>query len=201
MVVNEQIKKEENELHVKENAYRQQQQQLITNILNAWSEFLKLPSIGPFQVFSQDLKSNITEIYKLNQIVARLQIDLSKYWTQVNSTYLQAVNDASKRTPRKYNSKEDLENYRKIIIDSFEEAFTGLFRSKEFASLHSNILSYELDLLKYLQEKAQSNFKLLNLPTRKEIDEILIDIHDLKKLVRENKMEVTKKDDTENIST
>jgi hypothetical protein len=200
MVTNEHTKKEENELQDKQNAYRQQQQE-ITNTLNAWSEFLKLPSIGPFQVFSQDLKSNITEIYKLNQLVARLQIDLSKYWTQVNSTYLQAVNDASKRAPRKYNSKEDLENYRKIIIDSFEEAFTGLFGSKEFASLHNNILSYELDLLKYLQEKAQSNFKLLNLPTRKEIDEILIDIHDLKKLVREMKTEVTKKDDTENIST
>src|SRR5918911_2432281 len=138
MVTNEHTKKEENELQDKQNAYRQQQQE-ITNTLNAWSEFLKLPSIGPFQVFSQDLKSNITEIYKLNQLVARLQIDLSKYWTQVNSTYLQAVNDASKRAPRKYNSKEDLENYRKIIIDSFEEAFTGLFRSKEFASLHSNI--------------------------------------------------------------
>jgi hypothetical protein len=113
------------------------------------------------------------------------------------------MNEAALNAPEHYRTKEDLEKYRKVMIDSFEKSFTALFSSREFGTLQSKAKNYELDLLKYLQDNVEKNFLLLNLPTRKEVDAISEDVHDLRRQVRDmkKKLEVLTISDTKNIPT
>jgi archaellum component FlaC len=73
------------------------------------------------------------------------------------------------------------------VIESFEDAFTGLFASAEFSSVYGKVFSSQMDMSKAMQTITEKNFKALNLPTRSEVDEILKDVHELKRAVRDLK--------------
>jgi hypothetical protein len=101
--------------------------------------------------------------------------------------YVLAIKEVSERAPKQLRSKEDFDEYRKIIINAFEDAFTGLFNSKEFSVTYGRVSSDLLDLFKQMQKFAEKNLKVLNLPTRDEMDEILKDIHEMKRTIRDMK--------------
>lgn len=164
------------------------QQEQIKKIFNGWFELIKLPTIGPFQAFSKDFIFYAQELFSIGQTLLQLQINLKEYHIKMNNAYLQAMKEVSQRAPKQYNnSKEDIENYRMVAIDAFENAFTELFGSKDFAVTNNKVTSSQLDLLKHMQNLAEKNFEILKLPTRSEVDEISKDIHELKKAIRDVK--------------
>jgi hypothetical protein len=164
-----------------------QQEEQMTKILHNWTEFVKLPTIGPFHAFFQDFTSYAQDLMSLSQIIINAQTNLNEYWKLINMAYVQATKEVSERAPKKLNSKEDFEQYRNITINAFEDAFTNLFSSKEFSVAYGKVSSDLLDLFKNMQKFAEKNLKVLNLPTRDEMDQILKDIHDIKRTIHDMK--------------
>ena len=80
-------------------------------------------------------------------------------------------------------TKKDPDDYRKLMIDSFEEEFTRLFNSRDFALTYRELLDKQMDILRQIQASSQRTLGILNLPTRKELDIISKDLHDLRKSV------------------
>jgi len=175
----------------------------IAKVFNIWSDISRLPTVGPSFAYSQYSRSDLKEFIEFGKTFLELQIHLNEHWVQINNTYVQALAIALEKAPKQYNSKQDFENYRKIAIDVFEDAFTGLFDSKEYAILYASVLSNQYDLLTHLQNLTEKNLKILNLPTRSEMDDLSKDIHDLKKTVRDlnRKMEALKINEPGNIPT
>jgi poly[(R)-3-hydroxyalkanoate] polymerase subunit PhaE len=178
-------------------------QDQIAKVFNIWADISKLPTVGPSFAYSQYSRSDLKEFVEFGKTFLELQIHLNEHWVQINNTYVQALARALEKAPKQYNSKQDFENYRKIAIDVFEDAFTGLFDSKEYAILYGLVLSNQYDLLTHLQKLTEKNFKVLNLPTRSEMDDISKDVHDLKKTVHDltRKMEALKINESGNIPT
>ncbi|HYA82624.1 MAG TPA: poly(R)-hydroxyalkanoic acid synthase subunit PhaE [Candidatus Bathyarchaeia archaeon] len=176
-------------------------QEQIAKVFNIWSDISKLPAVGPSFAYSQNSRSDLKELIEFGKSFLELQIHLSQYCMQINNTYVQALAKASEKAPKQYNSREDLEKYRKVVIDVFEDAFTGLYDSKEFASLYGLLQSNQFDLLMHLQKLTENNLKALNLPTRSDIDDMSKDIHDLKKTVHDliRKIEVLKINESGNL--
>ncbi len=164
-----------------------EQQEQMTKIFNSWSELVKMPTIGLFPAFTQEFRSYSQDLLGLGQTLLNAQTNLSDYWKQMNMAYVQATKEVSERAPKQLRSKEDFDEYRKITINAFEDAFTGLFNSKEFSVAYGKVSSDLLDLFKQMQKFAEKNLKVLNLPTRDEMDEILKDIHDMKRTIRDMK--------------
>ncbi|HZB98503.1 MAG TPA: poly(R)-hydroxyalkanoic acid synthase subunit PhaE [Nitrososphaeraceae archaeon] len=164
-----------------------QQEEQMTKILHNWTEFIKMPTIGPFHAFFQDFTSYAQDLLSLNQTIINAQTNLNEYWKLINMAYIQATKEVSERAPKKLNSKEDFEQYRNITINAFEDAFTNLFSSKEFSVAYGKVSSDLLDLFKKMQKFAEKNLKVLNLPTRDEMDQILKDIHDIKRTIHDMK--------------
>jgi hypothetical protein len=164
-----------------------QREEQMTKILHNWSEFVKMPTIGPFHAFFQDFTSYAQDLLSLGQTILNAQTNLNEYWKQMNMAYVQATKEVSERAPKQLNSKEDFEQYRKITINAFEDAFTNLFSSKEFSVTYGKVSSDVLDLFKKMQKFAEKNMKVLNLPTRDELDQILKDIHDMKRTIHDMK--------------
>lgn len=164
-----------------------QQEEQMTKILHNWTEFIKMPTIGPFHAFFQDFTSYAQDLLSLNQTIINAQTNLNEYWKLINMAYVQATKEVSERAPKKLNSKEDFEQYRNITINAFEDAFTNLFSSKEFSVAYGKVSSDLLDLFKKMQKFAEKNLKVLNLPTRDEMDHILKDIHDIKRTIHDMK--------------
>ena len=163
------------------------QEEQMTKILHNWTEFIKMPTIGPFHAFSQDFTFYAQDLLSLSQTILNAQTNLNEYWKLINMAYVQATKEVSERAPKKLNSKEDFEQYRNITINAFEDAFTNLFSSKEFSVAYGKVSDDLSDLFKKMQKFAEKNLKVLNLPTRDEMDQILKDIHDIKRTIHDMK--------------
>jgi hypothetical protein len=156
------------------------------SMLGIWEEIFKLPTIGPLFSYFGNIKDENAQIANLAETIMKSQIILGQYWKQVNQAYVNAalrINEKTSSSLLDIKTKKDLDDYRKIMIDSFEEEFTRLFNSKEFALTYRDLLDKQMDLLSQIQASSQRTLGILNLPTRKELDTISKDLHDLRKSV------------------
>ncbi|MGH9924983.1 MAG: poly(R)-hydroxyalkanoic acid synthase subunit PhaE [Nitrososphaeraceae archaeon] len=156
------------------------------SMLGIWEEIFKLPTIGPLFSYFGNIKDENAQVVNLAETIIKSQITLGQYWKQVNQAYVNAalrINEKTSSSLLDIKTKKDLDDYRKIMIDSFEEEFTRLFNSKEFALTYRDLLDKQMDLLSQIQASSQRTLGILNLPTRKELDTISKDLHDLRKSV------------------
>ncbi|MGH9910903.1 MAG: poly(R)-hydroxyalkanoic acid synthase subunit PhaE [Nitrososphaeraceae archaeon] len=156
------------------------------SMLGIWEEIFKLPTIGPLFSYFGNIKDENAQVANLAETIMKSQITLGQYWKQVNQAYVNAVlriNEKTSSSLLDIKTKKDLDDYRKIMIDSFEEEFNRLFNSKEFALTYRDLLDKQMDLLSQIQASSQRTLGILNLPTRKELDTISKDLHDLRKSV------------------
>ena len=163
------------------------QEDRLAQVINNWSELLKLPTIGPFHALSQEVDPYLQGILDISQTLMKLQVDLNEYWSHMKNAYSHALKETIDKAPKHYNTKEDFENYRRVVIEAFEDAFTALFTSEEFPKVYSKVSNDQMDLLKYVQKLIENSFQTLNLPTRSEINELAKDIHSLKRDIRDIK--------------
>lgn len=164
----------------------------VGKIFDMWSEVLKLPTIGPMYAFTRDFSTYANELATLGKIMADMRTHMDEYWSMVNAAYTKASKETSEKAPRQFATKEDFDTYRKAMIESFEDAYTSLFASPEFSQVYGKMFSSQLDLSRAMQTITERNLKALNLPTRGEMDEILKDIHELKRTVRDIKRSIEK---------
>ncbi len=160
-------------------------QEQLARVFNIWSSIDRLPTVGPFSSYFQYSRSDLKELIEFGKTLLELQIHLNEYRAQINNTFVQALAKSWEKAPKKYNSIQDFENYRKIAIDVFEDAFTGLFGSKEYAILCGLVQSNQYDVSTHLHKLVEDNLRVLNLPTRSEMDDLSKGIHDLKKTVHD----------------
>lgn len=156
------------------------------SMLRIWEEIFKLPTIGPLFSYFGNIKDENAQVANLTETIMKSQITIGHYWKQVNQAYVNAVLRINEKTASSLldiKTKKDLDDYRKLMIDSFEEEFTKLFNSKEFALTYRELLDKQMDLLKQIQSSTERTLGILNLPTRRELDMISKDLHDLRKLV------------------
>lgn len=161
-------------------------EELGKSMLGIWEEIFKLPTIGPLYSYFGNIKDENAQVANLAETIMKSQITLGQYWKQVNQAYVNAVlriNEKTSSSLLDIKTKKDLDDYRKLMIDSFEEEFTRLFNSKEFALTYRDLLDKQMDILKQIQASSQRTLGILNLPTRKEMDMISRDLHDLRKSV------------------
>jgi hypothetical protein len=161
--------------------------EVFSRAYQSWLEILESPTVGPFHAFTQGFFRAFEDILKISEKSTKLQGDLNEFLVQFNKTSLDAINLIYERSPRKhYENKEDFEEFRKVLIDAFEECFTRLFQSKEFAILWNRLFLNHSELLKLIQNTVvERNLKMLNLPTRDEFDSLLKDVHDLKRTLHD----------------
>lgn len=173
-----------NRKEVSSTAKQDSQEERMAQLINNWSELLKLPTIGPFHAFSQEIDPYLQGMLSINQTLLKLQVDLNEYWSHMKNAYSNALKETTDRAPKTFNTKEDFENYRKVIIEAFEDAFTALFTSEEFPRVYNKVSNDQMELLKSIQQLIENSLQTLNLPTRSEINELAKDIHSLKRDIR-----------------
>lgn len=170
-------------------------QDQMTKMFSFWTDVMKLPTIGPMYAFSKDVSSYATDFANLGKVMAELKANMDSYWAMVSTAYTRAMKETMERAPKQLLTKDDFENYRRAAIEAFEDVFTDLFASAEFSSVYGKMFSSQLDVTRAVQGIAERNSKTLNLPTRSEVDEILKDVAELKRTVRDLKRSLETRDD------
>jgi len=173
----------------------------MNKMFSFWTDVLKLPTIGPLYAFSKDFSSYANDFVSLGKVMAELKANMDSYWELISTSYTRAMRETMERAPKQLLTKDDLENYRRAAIEAFEDAFTNLFASSEFSAVYGKLFSSQLDVSRSIQGIAEKNFKMLNLPTRGEVDEILKDVAELKRNIRDLKRSKEIEDDRTRVAT
>ena len=140
-------------------------------------------STGPFRKLGVNAKKVSSEMIEINQELAEFNTRLGEYYKQLTDTWNEAQKQFSKKVPEIPTDTEHLDATKRIWIDIFENYFTRLFDSLEFAENFGKLVSSELELAKHWNNVTSLMLETVNMPTKKEIDELYKELHLLRKRV------------------
>jgi Poly(R)-hydroxyalkanoic acid synthase subunit (PHA_synth_III_E) len=167
----------------------------VRKMFDFWTDTLKLPTIGPLYAFSKDFSSYLNDFVNLGEVMIELKTNMDSYWSLISAAYTHAMKEMMERAPKQLATKDDFENYRRVAIEAFEDAFTELFSSPQFSESYGKLFSSQLNVSRATQSIVEKNLRMLNLPTRSEVDEMLKDIVELRRTVRDLKRSIEAKND------
>lgn len=151
-----------------------------------------LTSVGPMRNMVADTKKVVTELIDINQDLTEFNKFLYEYYRQLGEAWTEAQKKVNMKIPDIPQDAEQFEAYKRVWIDIFDNDFTELFDSKEFAKNYGNLVSKELDLTKRWNRLGDIILQSANLPSRKEIDEIYKEVHSLRKRISKIESELSK---------
>lgn len=130
-----------------------------------------LMSTGPFRRLGVNSKKASAEMIEINQEMVEFQGRLVEYYKQLVETWNEAQKQFNKKVPEIPTDTEHLDSTKRIWIDIFENYFTRLFDSQEFANNFGKMVSSELELAKHWNNIMSLLMENANMPTRQEVDE------------------------------
>lgn len=142
-----------------------------------------LTSVGPMRNWTNDVKKISTEIIDSQDSMVEFNKKLTEYYKQLSDTWAEAQKKVNAKAPSIPQDSEQLEAYKRVWIDIFENDFTQLFDSEKFGQNYGNLVSAELELAKHWENIQNVTLQSLKLPTRKEIDDVYKELHQLRRRV------------------
>lgn len=160
----------------------------LASVYDKWNEIVQLPTIGPMKGFVEDYNEYCSELLCLVKAMIDAYSSLNNYWIQMNGAYTRALNNLS-TNKSSVSIKWDQEQIRMALIDAFEDAFTSLFTSKDFAKAYDDVSGAQIELMNSMHRILEKNMKILNMPTRSEVDIILRELTELRRDIRDLRKE------------
>ena len=155
-----------------------------------------LTSIGPMRAFASNSKKISTELIQINENLMEFNKLVTKYYKQLSETWSEAQKKVNLKAPDVPHDTEQMESFKRIWIDIFDNDYTELFDSEKFGENYGKLVSKELELTKHWNNISNVILQSANLPSKEEIDEVYKEIHALKKRVTKLEIELKKKKDT-----
>ena len=155
-----------------------------------------LTSIGPMCAFASNSKKISTELIQINENLMEFNKLVTEYYKQLSETWSEAQKKVNLKAPDVPHDTEQMESFKRIWIDIFDNDNTELFDSEKFGENYGKLVSKELELTKHWNNISNVILQSANLPSKEEIDEVYKEIHALKKRVTKLEIELKKKRDT-----
>ena len=152
-----------------------------------------LTSTGPMRAFAANSKKVTTELIEINEDLVGFNQYLTEYYKQLAKAWEVAQKKVNLKAPEIPQDVEQIEAFKRIWIDIFDNDFTELFDSKRFGENYGKLVSKELELTKHWNNITNVILQSMNLPSKEEIDEVYKELHSLKKRVGKLELESKKK--------
>jgi hypothetical protein len=157
-----------------------------------------LTSVGPMRAFATNSKKISTELIEINEVLIGFNQHYTEYYKQLADTWSDAQKKVNLKAPEISQDIEQIETFKRIWIDIFDNDFTELFDSGKFGENYGKLVSKELELTKHWNNITNVILQSVNLPSKEEMDEIYKEIHSLKKRVGKLELALKKKEVKQN---
>ena len=123
---------------------------------------------------------------------------LQSITNNLQDTWSIAQKKTNLKVPEVPQDVEQIEAFKRIWIDIFDNDYTELFDSEKFGENYGKLVSKELELTKHWNNITNVVLQSVNLPSKEEIDEVYKDMHSLKKRVSKLELELKKQEAKKN---
>jgi len=163
---------------------------IIEKFFSQLIELNNITAFGPLISLMNDPNINLKALQEHGNLLMRYQSSLNYYLSSMINGYSTALNKISSTATK----EKTPDAFRKIIINSFEDAFTSMFESPEFSITYNNLANSLIDLTKSYQrffESSPLSFKQSQQQqfSKEEKDLLFYNLYEIKKL----SMEIKKK--------
>jgi polyhydroxyalkanoate synthase subunit PhaE len=156
-----------------------------------WNDLLSLMSsrphsltaTGPLRKLGVNAKKIAAEMIEINEQLVEFNSRLAEYYKELADTWNEAQQQFSKKVPEVPTDAEHVDSSKRIWIDIFENYFTKLFDSPNFAENFGKLVTSELELANHWKNVTSLLLDTANMPTKKEVDEIYKELHSLRKRI------------------
>ncbi len=157
-----------------------------------------LTSTGPMRAFATNSKKVTTELIEINEDLMGFNEYLTEYYKQLSDAWKDAQKKVNLKSPDVPHDVEQIDAFKRIWIDIFDNDFTELFDSKKFGENYGKLVSKELELTKHWNNITNVVLQSVNLPSKEEIDEVYKELHSLKKRIGKLELQLKKKESKKN---
>jgi len=143
---------------------------------------IEMPAVGPAREKSEKTMKGLSTFINLYAAGMDINSNLQRVFTEaMRRVQEKTANDMEGEiSPGKY------KEFYNIWMETYSETFKEFSKSDHFVSDLGKLNSYLIDFQQYNREMLEENYlKPMNLPTKKEIDEINKELYSLKKTVKE----------------
>ena len=152
-----------------------------------------LTSVGPMRTFATNSKKISAELIEINGLLTEFNTYMTEYYKQLADTWAEAQERVNFKMPKIPKDVEQLEAFKRVWIDIFDNDFTELFDSKKFGVNYGKLIAKELEITNHWNNIVNTILQSANLPNKKEIDDIYKEIHSLRKRIGKLEIEVKKR--------
>jgi hypothetical protein len=167
---------------------------IVENFFNQMNELNNITALGPFTSVMNDPNVNLNSLKEHGNLLIKYQTNLNFYLSSMINAYFAALNKVSASSKEQNITSNE---FRKIIINSFEDVFSSMFESPEFSITYNNLANSIIDLIKSYQRFFDTNPLLFGrsqqILTKEEKDSLFYNLHEIKKLTLEIKKKLTEK--------
>jgi class III poly(R)-hydroxyalkanoic acid synthase PhaE subunit len=145
-----------------------------------FGRLLESPSLGYTRELNADMLKGFDAWMEYRRASFEYQVMLTRTWIQAFETFMQQVPMAAQGEPGP--------GVRKLLflwLDVVEQAFTGVFRSKEYLRIQANLVNTATAYRLREREIVDAFLKTSHLPSRSELDEAYRRIYELRKEVKD----------------
>jgi hypothetical protein len=161
----------------------------LENFFKQMIELNNITAFGPLTSLMNDPNINLKALQEHGNLLIRFQSNLNFYLSSMINAYFTALNKVSSSSSS--TTERTSEEYRKLIINTFEDIFSSLFESPEFSITYNKLANSVIDLTKSYQRFFDSNpliFKQSQQQLSKEEKDLLFyNLYEIKKLSLEIK--------------
>ena len=157
-----------------------------------------LTSTGPMRAFAANSKKVTSELIEINEDLMGFNEYLTEYYKQLSDAWKDAQKKVNLKAPEVPHDVEQIDAFKRIWIDIFDNDFTELFDSKKFGKNYGKLVSKELELTKHWNNITNVVLQSVNLPSKEEIDEVYKELHSLKKRIGKLELDLKKKETRKN---
>jgi hypothetical protein len=167
---------------------------IVENFFKQMTELNNITALGPFTSVMNDPNINLNSLKEHGNLLIKYQTNLNFYLSNMINAYFAALNKVSAASKEGNITSNE---FRKIIINSFEDVFSTMFESPEFSMIYNNLANSIIDLIKSYQRFFDTNPLLFGrsqqILTKEEKDLLFYNLHEIKKLSLEIKKKLIEK--------
>ena len=145
-------------------------------------KFIEMPAVGPAREKSEKMMKGFSTF--MNLYAAGMDTT-----SNLQTVFMEAMRKVQEKTGGDMNGEITPEKYKEfynVWIQTYSDTFKEYSRSDHFVADMGKLNSYYMDFQQYQKDMLEENYlKPMNLPTKKEIDDINKELYSLKKTVKE----------------
>ena len=165
----------------------------LKKMFDSWTETLNwiqnrtpgIPAIGPAAGLARNSVTINAELAQATQSLAEFNKYLAQYYAKISAAWMEATKKVLAECPEDISDEKARERLKDVWIETFEQEFTTLFDTEDFAEIFGQMLKSEVKFNKHVRNLVEILSTNIGMPTRSEMDSVYKEIEGIKNKLKE----------------